>query len=216
MAKTLPASVVLEKNKLSTTNTWVILLDVTLPDSTMLYITNNNEDVVFNGQTYTAIPFTLDDVKENSKGELPTISLKISNITRSVQALMEDPDIEGMVGGTVRLQLVNTLDLTGTTDFSELDLTFTIMSSSSDAYWATFNLGAGSPLNKRFPLDRYIASHCRFTFNNLTGKEGLSPECGYVGVDTSCERTLSACQAKSNSERFGGYVGLDKGGVRVV
>lgn len=31
------------------------------------------------------------------------------------------------------------------------------------------------------------------------------PECGYAGVDASCQKTRAACTAKSNLSRFGGF-----------
>ena len=212
MAKQLPASIILEKNRLETEYVWLIFLDIVLPDGTPLYLVRNNEDTTFISTVYTAIPFTLEPTKENSKGVIPTVSLKISNVTRVIQAYMEAQN--GGVGSDVKVRVLNSKDLSGGTDLAELELDFTVLSSHSDTKWVTFLLGAGSPLNKRFPLDRYIASHCRFRFDNLPGKEGLSPDCGYSGVETTCNRTLSDCQDRNNSARFGGFMGLGKGGVR--
>lgn len=214
MAKNLPASVIIEKNRLSTENSWLTLLDVVLPDDTPLYLVCNNEDITFNSTVYTAIPFKIEPTKENSKGQIPTLTLSISNITRAMQTYIEENS--GGVGSSVKVRVINNMDLSGSTDYSELEADFTVLGSNCDTQWAVFTLGAGSPLNKRFPLYRYLANHCRFQFNNLPGKEGLSPECGYSGVETTCNRTLSDCQARSNSSRFGGFLGLSKGGVRIT
>lgn len=214
MAKQLPASIIIEKNRIETEYTWLVMLDIVLPDSTLLYLVRNNEDVTFNSTLYVAIPFTIEPTKETTKGQINTVTLKVSNITRIIQSYIEDQN--GGIGSSVKVRFINNIDLSGTTDYSELELDFTVLSTNSDTQWVSFTLGTGNPLNKRFPLDRYLANHCGFKFNNLSGQEGTSPECGYSGSETSCNRTLSDCQARNNSSRFGGFLGLGKGGVRIA
>lgn len=214
MAKNLPAAIILQKNRLHSDEVWLFLLDIALPDNTTLYFVRNNEDITFNGQLYTALPFDLEPTRETSRGELPTITLRISNITRFVQAYLEDPEINGAIASTVTVRLVHTSDLSGGTDFSELQMDFEVIATESDPYFVHFTLGSPNPMNRRYPFYRYLANHCPWQFNQLPGKEGLSPECGYTGADTSCNRSLADCQGKNNSGRFGGCPGLNKMGIR--
>lgn len=202
--KTLPAELILEKNELASDSAWLILLDITLTDGTIIRLVNNNEDVIYNSNTYTAINFEIDSTKETLKGELPTVQLKITNVSRLLQPYLES--LSGGIGSTIDLYVVNSENLTSS--YAELTWNFSILGTSSDALWVTFTLGAENPLRRRFPLFRYISGHCNWRFK--------SAECGYVGTFTVCTRRLEDCQARSNSERFGGHQGLDGTGLKLV
>jgi hypothetical protein len=49
----LPLALRLEKNKLVSTAPWLLLLSVTLPDTTVLRLARNTENVTFGGNVYT-------------------------------------------------------------------------------------------------------------------------------------------------------------------
>ncbi len=202
--KALPTTIVREKNKLYTPDPWIVLLHITLSAGVHLYFCSNNEDVTFNGQVYTAFPFFLDAAKQTSKGEIPTISLKVCNVTQLIHSYLEQ--LDGAVGAEVQIQVVNCGHLSE--DFTELDMTFSVLSTEADAEWITFNLGAASPLRRRYPAYRFIALHCNWDFKSF--------ECGYSGAETQCNRTFKRCDALNNTARFGGYRGLNLKGWRMV
>ena len=200
-------SLLLEKNKLHSTIPWLILLEVTIPSTpaTTIYLVRNTDDIIFNSQTYTAFPFELEATKQVSKGEIPSLAVKFSNVGRSIQTYLEDYD--GLVGQSITIRIV--AQPTGSASYLEArSWTYDILGTTADAMWVTFTIGAPNPLSKRFPLHRYIANHCNWKFKSV--------ECAYSGEDTTCERTLAACQAKSNSGRFGGYPGMGSGDVRLA
>lgn len=201
--KTLPSVIVREKNKLYTPDPWVVLLEITLDSTTKLYFCSNNEDLVFGGQTYTAFPFYLEPTKQSSKGEIPTVSLRVCNVTQLIHSYLED--LDGAVGAGVTVKVVSAGHLTE--DYTELDMTFSVLSTEADAEWVTFSLGSPSPLRRRFPLHRYIALHCNWEFQGL--------ECAYSGAATECDRTFKTCTALSNTGRFGGHPGLNLKGWRM-
>ena len=205
--KTIPAALILEKNKIATSSVLMILAEITFNDdaSTVVRLARNNEDITFEGNVYTAFPFEIDTINFE-KGRIPSIALRVSNVSRLVQTYLEDTD--GAVGSTVRLIVVNSTDYTS--DLSDLELTYNIVDSSADAKWVSFTLGMPSPLNKRFPLYKYIANHCNWAANF----KGV--ECQYAGAETTCTGTLTRCRELSNSEHFGGFIGLGKGGVKFV
>ena len=204
MAKNLPANLILEKNKLATPNPWLVLLDIVLPDSTTFYLVKNTEDITFQGRTYTAINFEIEPTQHKTGGEIPTVTLRVSNVTRVLQAYLED--LNGAVGAGVTIRVVNSAYLSE--DYSELEMTFDVLATQADAQWVTFTLGAPNPLKRRFPPYRYIAQYCNWEFK--------SRECNYQGSATSCNRTWDNCQALNNTKRFGGYLGLNPGGVRIA
>ena len=175
---TLPEAVINEKNKVATANAWLVLLEVILTDSTIFRLVRNDEDIVFEGDTYTAFNFQLDPTEVNSKGQIPTLTLRVSNVSFLLQAKMKE--LDGGIGSTVNMKVINSGLLAS--DFSDLEMNFEVLAASQTDLWAEFILGAPSLLRQRFPLNKYIASLCGFRFE--------SAECSYdrkvvVGVTLS-------------------------------
>lgn len=202
--KTLPAALILEKNKIASTGAWLLLLDITLPTASVIRLANNTENVTFGGNAYTAFPFEIDASKSSTQGEIPQVTLRVSNATRSLQPYIEQ--YNGAVGFSFKLTVVNSNHLTES--YAELEMTFDVLSCSSDANWITFMLGAPNPLRRRYPLFRALANSCAWTYKGR--------ECNYGGGLTTCKRTLTDCQAHGNSGRFGGRPGLSAGNIRIA
>ena len=200
----LPPAIIRAANTMDQTEPWLALLDIYLPGGERLSLVNNNEDVTFGGVLYSAFAFNYEQQKQSGKGELPTVTISVSNVSRVIQSYLEQYD--GGVGSDVTLIIVNNAHLAE--DYAELTTTMTVLGAKANAQWVTFTLGAANPLNKRFPNWQYIALHCRFRYKG--------PHCGYAGALTTCARTLDDCRAHSNSARFGGHPGLDGRGVRVI
>lgn len=203
MPKALPAALILEKNKVESENVWYLLLEVTL-DQELLRFTNNNEDVVFNSQTYTAFPFSIGALESNNTGKVPSVELQVSNITKGIMTHVESAN--GLINSNVTLMVVNSGHLTE--DYTELTLHFTIMATSVDQEWITFTLGAPNPMMRRFPQDKYVARYCNWVYKSV--------ECGSTHPDISCNKTKTDCEAKGNLVHFGGYPGLAEDSLYVV
>jgi len=156
------------------------------------------------GHLYTAFPFEFDPPKTTSKGEIPTYTLRVGNITRLLQPYLQT--LSGGNGSVVDITIVNSELLAE--NYSELKITCDILACQSTAEWVTFTLGAPNPLRRRYPLERYLALHCRWHFKSC--------ECGYTGAETTCKRTLADCRLRSNSVRFGGFTGMRSGSVRIA
>ncbi len=202
--KTLPANIIIEKNKVATANAWLILLEITLTDSTIFRLVNNTEDVTFDSDVYTAFNFQIDPTEQATSGEITTLTLKVSNITRLIESKIQD--LDGAIGSSVKIIVINSGLLSES--FSELEMIFEVLGCSTNTEWASFTLGAPSPLRQRFPLFRYLAIHCSFRFKEV--------ECAYVGPETECDRTLAACRGFSNAPHFGGFPGLRTGGIKIA
>ena len=63
---------------------------------------------------------------------------------------------------------------------------------------------ASDPALSRLPFREY-QTIC--TYRAFKGAQ-----CGYSGVETTCDRTLAACTARSNTARFGGFLSFVKDG----
>ncbi len=201
--RALPPELVLEKNKIANARPWIILAEIYPGDGSVYRIARNTEDVVFRGETYTAFPFEL-EMTETSKAELPRLRLRVSNISRVFQYAVEIT--QGGVGSKVIFKVVHAGHLD--TAVPELEMQFQILSVTANAQWITFTLGAPNPMLQRCPRHRFLQDFCRWKFK--------SPECGYSGPQTSCNKTLAQCRAYGNEKRFGGFPSIHKGQMRYV
>lgn len=202
--KNLPLELRIEANKLASDSPFLVLLKITLLDNTEILLANNTEDVTFQGQTWTAFPFEIEFGGESARGELTFASLKVCNITQALQPYVEEQG--GGVGATAEIIIVNAAHLSA--NYDELTLSFTCLACSCTSQWITFRLGDKNLMLQRFPLYRYMAKHCNWTYKGV--------ECGYNGAlaSTPCARDLESCRARGNSHRFGGFPGLDSRGLR--
>lgn len=203
--KTLPSVIVREKNKLATPSAWIVLLDIVLSETLTLHFCSNSESVTFRGRVYEAFPFNLEPTRQTAKGEIPSVTLKVSNVTQIVQGHLED--LDGAVGATVIVRAVNSAWLSE--NYAELEMTFGVLGSEADSEWVSFTLGLPNPLKRRYPLHRFMASHCNWVFKGV--------ECAYPGSRTSCDRSFDTCdKVMGNSRRFGGHRGLSQKGWKIV
>ena len=201
----LSSAIVQQKNKVASAGAWLILLEIAFPGESTIYLVHNNEEVVWNSITWLPFEFKLDSMTEDSKGSLPTYSIKVSNVGRELVALLDQTD--GGTDGVVTLRVVNS-ELLGELTPAFIDVA-SIISCSVGLEWVTFTLGAESPLSVRSPRDRFLANHCRY-------KEFKGPKCGYTGVVGSCDRTFKTCKDLGNSLRFGGQPAVGLGGAIYV
>lgn len=215
---TLSAGAYVEKNKMSTSNVWLVLLDITVPGlADPLKIVSNSENVWWPGTTsaenlYTAIPFDLGEIGDDSKGEVPSVSLRVANTARWCESYLDD--YNGMIDSNVEIRIVNSINVLTPTkgsctylDVPELLLYYDIVASSSDSMWGAFTLGASNPFNKRFPRNKIYRNICRYRWF-----KGV--RCAYPGTATICNRSLDQCRNdRDNSSRFGGCPGVASKGV---
>ena len=191
----------LEKNKIEGDNVWLILLEVEISPSIILRLVRNTEDIVWNGETWTAFPFEFDAPKQTSVGELPNFQIRVSNITRTVEGYLEQAD--GGVGASVRIMVVMSkhLDIT----HPEIDEEFSVQSTSYDAEWVTFTLSGAVNLFRRVPLRRFLKNFCPYKYKG--------PECKAQSGYMTCDKSLAACRARGNEARFGGEPAIPQGGI---
>jgi phage-related protein len=212
MSLLLSSAAITEKNKLSTSGVWIVLLEInTDAVASPIRVTSNNENTVWNSHTYVPFPFEFDEISEGTVGETSSVNLKIANASRAIELYLQEYDTYVKTNGpapiTLTLSVVNSLNLYLTT--AEVEYEFTLKKPSSGPLWATFALSGDNLFNIRFPLNRMYKNRCRY-------REFKGDRCGYTGVETTCDRSLSRCRELSNSERYGGFPGMGRSPLYVT
>lgn len=198
--KTIAPSLKKQKNKLHITAPWVYLFIVQVSATDAMYITNHSESIGYDGHTYKPFPVEVGEITEDSKGNLESVTLSISNVNRMVMAYMEQHD--ALQGKDVWMFIVNRVDPTQCINLG----VYQIVEASADSNVATFVLGHYNFFALKFPRNRYIRGRCRWVYK--------STECGYVGGLATCDKTLGetdGCRVHNNEQRFGGFPSIPSG-----
>ena len=197
----LSSAAIIEKNKLSSDGAWIILAEIYVAPGVILRLCRNTDDIEWNGETWVAFPFELEAPRQSGSGEVPNFTVKVSNVTRTVEGYIEQAG--GGVGATVRLMVVmsNHLDITT----PELDEEFSVQSTSYDEQWVTFTLTGAVNLFRRVPQRRFLKNFCPFQYKG--------PECKAVSALPDCNKSFSACKERNNERRFGGEPAIPQGGL---
>lgn len=203
----LSSAAITEKNRLAGGGVWLVLMEINLLSGTEICVVRNNEDVVWpaaGGKTYAAFPFEIDTLSDIKPGEVPSLAIRVSNVTRALTPYLESG--QGGVGAEVFLRVVHSehLDITD----PEIELVFTCTGCTVDSQWATFNLGASNPYSRRFPGNRILKNFCRY-------KEFKGPRCSYSGAATTCDRSLKNCRDLNNSVNYGGFPVVGSTGIQL-
>lgn len=176
MPKTMPSNITELKNQLSQPGAWVWLMTITLPGNAItLRYASNTEDVTYGGETYSAFNFVIDSFSFNCDGEIPELTMTVTNIGYVIQDYMRD--YEGLIGGIVSYVQVNTDFLSE--DYSEDLMQFTIVGSQNMWPNVQFTLSVPPNLRYRVPEDRYNPYSCRHAFRTPAGE--YTTRCGYTG-----------------------------------
>jgi len=161
-----------------------------------------SEDVVFDGVTYTKFPLTHDAIAENSKGELDSVKVQLSNIARYLEYYLQNYDLRGK-RVSIKMVYANMLDDTD----SYIEFSNYIDSYTSNVKNVVFNLMSKfDVLDVVVPGRIFIKSHCQWLFASPAVRAaGGGQECGYAGSETLCNRTRSRCRELGNHKRFGAF-----------
>ena len=200
----IPAAIIPDLNSLTNDFPVIVLCEIQLPNNPLIIrLAQNTEDVKWDGETWTRFPFEIDNMSEGRAGEIPQINLKIGNQQRALQGFIEDED--GGVDSTVFIRVVHLKHLAETTPIIILE--YIVTNVVADSNFITFSLGAANIFNRRFPLNRIMKNFCRFRFKSL--------ECGYVGTETVCNKTVQRCRELFISPRFGGFPGVGVAALKI-
>lgn len=166
--KALPAALITEKNKLDTAAAWLTLLQLYLPDGTVLYLVPNPAAISFDGQSYQPFPCKVESVKTDSRGGLADVQVSVANVDRTIGAYAEQQDLRG---ATVRLIIVNSANLADPSAVAA-DEEYEITEINITEEWVGFRLGHQRLLQQRFPSGRFLRDNCRWIYKTAS--------CGYA------------------------------------
>lgn len=245
MPRTLSSFGILEKNKLTSQTTWLLMLEITVPGvSEPIRVTSNNESVTWRGESWVAFPFELDEIGEESKGEVPQVELRVSNVSRVMESYLQDYDLYTKTNGytpvEVWIYVVNNQQMSSSGVLTDTTLDGAVTETTVDGAMTDTLMEITNPDPEARHLFELIKPRtdsmwATFTlgaanpFNRRFPQERIlkahcrfifkSSRCGYSGATTTCDKTLAACRGMdggSNSARYGGFPGVGRGGIRVI
>lgn len=143
---------------------------------------------------FTPFPITFEYINEQSQGEVDEVKVSVGNVSRMIQAYLENYDLRGK---KVRILQVFA-DILDYSDAYLQHIFYVDRWEQPDEQSVIFYLS--SKFNVRdvqLPKRIIIRSSCAWVFK--------SSECGYTGSETVCNRTLVRCRELNNNERFGNF-----------
>lgn len=205
----LSTAAILEKNKIASKTSWIILIEILLPSGETLRFCRNTENITWRTYEWLAFPFEIDDMKEVSTSETPQLILSVGNQTKAIQAYVENAG--GGVGSTVKIYVIYTKGPQYQEYDPVLELEYVCTGCAATANWVSFTLGVSNKFRQIFPKHKAYKNICRWKFK--------SEQCGFVDTDTlqfdTCNKTLSDCRLRQNSKRFGGFPSVGTGALYV-
>ena len=212
-----------DKGKLASGDAWLMLLDV-IWTGQHVRLARNTDAVQFdagdgNGlQTYAPFNFDL-SVERNPGNQLPSITLKASNVLGLLEGYIEE--FAGAVGATANLYFVNTAYPAGE---STIAISTTILATTPTDQNVTFTLGSPKPQRQLFPRYLYRADFCIWvtTYNTPAFQAaglGQGKWCGYTGTLSNCDGTYNGpngCVVHDNATRFGAFPGIGTNGASIA
>ena len=151
-------------------------------------------DITFAGVTYIRFPITLDTISENNQSAIDAVKITVSNISRLIQAYLENYDLRGkkVTIKTVWADKLNDPD-------AYIDDIFYIDSYVVDQDNVQFTVTSKFDVQDvELPVRRFSRNYCGWKFK--------STECGYSGSEVTCKKTKQDCKdVKNNYVRFGGF-----------
>ncbi len=181
--KTLLEAVVTAKNMLSVDAPWIVLVELTLPDTSIIRLARNRENVEYDGENYTAMSMNFAAITQSSDGKLPSVVMQVANPTRALEPYLHLND--GLTGCAVSLILIYDPDSPVLAD----EWRFVVSHSASTEEWVEIELGALNLYQRRIPRDRYIPGFCRHVFRGAVcqftgGEVGPLDTIAFTATDT--------------------------------
>lgn len=195
----------IDKSNLDSGTAYVAILHIQVISPTTkqvvddLYVCANNEDIVYQGNTYVATVLELSFSEE--AGEIGGATVGINDFNRYIR--QQEEAIGGSIGSTVNLKIINTSDLTQPPEF---DADYQVTGSTAKDWKITWQLGSENALSLPFPKGRQYKDRCRFKYKDAN-------TCGYTGSMPSCSLSLdgpNGCAAHNNTINFGGFPGISR------
>lgn len=160
-----------EKNKLGSSNTWLQFMKISYPTSSgwnYVRVVKNSEGVDWGGHFWSPVYFELDELGDHTTGEVPQVTVKFSNTDLFFQAVLTEYDTYCKNNGVVSLNCWYYIANSGNLNDPdpEVEYEFILKEPTADAEVASFTLGAASMYSKKFPANKVLKNHCRFSYQD--------------------------------------------------
>lgn len=158
-----------------------------------LYFAGYDDDITFQNILYMKFPISHEFIGENNQGQIDQVKVRLGNISRLIQSYLEQYDLRGK---KVTIRMVWADQLLDPDAY--MDDVFYIDSYTADQNTVEFTLTSNfDVLGVDLPSRRYSRNFCTWKFK--------SSECGYVGVEITCNKTKQRCKQLNNYKRFGAF-----------
>jgi phage-related protein len=196
-------ALLIEKNKLASPYPWVPLIHFAFPSSYEIWLAGDLSDVTYQGQVYTAYNIEVKLPDDNVDAVVPTCQIIAANQSRAFEEIIINTN--GGVDYPVTVTIVNTNYLTA--DYADLTWNFYVLQTTCTNEAVVLECSLYSPLDRKFPPDRFFASTCRYKYFK-------GAECKYDGVQGSCDRSIDTCRdLMYNIGNFGGFPGIQESNI---
>jgi hypothetical protein len=169
---------------------WADLFEFQFESGNTLRIAHANEDVTWDGETWTAHTIEPGD----QDGGADTWTVKVSIVDGAFEEEI-DGDSEGVIAGTALYYHVHT-GVSGAGRERE----FQILAATPGDNWIEFELGVAETFADLFPALLYSSDECQY-------KPHHTDICPYAN-SSSCDRKLFTCEALGKIGKFFGQPGI--------
>jgi phage-related protein len=200
--KNVPTEFKTEKNRRLVSPIFLYEIQFDSVGNQWLRYANWNEDVVFDGFTYTKAVVRHGSIKESIDGGAVKVSLHIGNVDRGIQYYLENWN--GLREAKVNILQVFKDELADPTVVDRMS--YNIADSSVNTSEAKFVLsGTFDVFDITLPRRKFYRGYCTHKF-----KDG---GCGYSGGEASCNKTLQRCTELGNTHRYGAFPAIPQRNV---
>jgi len=222
-----PTALQVHANTLENASPFVWLFEVEVPTSppTRFRFCNQTEKIAFGVNSsgdpieYDPLHVEVGEWAQSKSGDLPELSVVVSNIRRDVGVVLET--YAGLHGAPVVVRIVNRstlLDVNAQIRFDGTVRAVTVNNNSATFAIANYNL-----YQETVPAHRFLKNHCPFLFGGS--------RCGYIIPESpgetvgtgfsTCAKHIDACTERGDDEvarslseqhpaRFGGFRGITR------
>jgi phage-related protein len=193
------------KNEIASNNVWVWLLEIEITSEIIIRLTNNNENITYNGNSYATFPFTINDKSEDSESRLNNLEIQVGNANRVLDFYLKT--YNGLTGSTVRLikGVASIIASSNTIAFIEY---YQIINSRSKSDFVSFTLGMPSLTQRNFPSKLYYKNFCNYTFKGIA--------CLYTGITVTSQVSFVASLKSISSSNIKNSMGLEIGDKIII
>jgi phage-related protein len=149
---------------------WAHLFEVNVDSTTVLYLTDFHDPIIYNSTTYTPYPIAIEAVTTTAKPENKTFTVTVANIDRSIAAYLE---LGKILGNDVKIIWAFIRKADGEVLKGYQDI-YQILSGeiNEDKAAAVFEVGKYNLFKAKLPHTRWIDFRCGFVYRSIN-------ECGY-------------------------------------